>query len=547
MRRNKLLYLIVILLSLYLPISATEYSGSYALPNSYTYSETFRTGTPYQKAKDIVNSRKIDYLRSSNPQGWVDSVAKEISSYSKDEFVRTKMAHDVTALLLHYDAANYWAGTTPSQTLSYILKTKTAVCEGYANLFKALCNALGMSCEKVHGYARGVGYSNGSRENTNNSNHAWNIVKVSGSWYLVDCCWDSGSMDGRIFKQQYETTWLFARPEYFVCTHYPTDSAVCQLMPRQITSQGFLSLAAFRPNLADVADLISYPKKENRIGKCCVISYRLKNGGSLSFNVYDSNGNTIWCTFSDTSNGVTKTLIYPPQKGTYKVSVFAYKNGIYLGWCGEFSITSTSSGIQISSLNSEQKKSMMNSYEATSFPSSLISSSDTFVASTKSTGSGYSTYPSSTKKSSSSYSYSTFDWDLYGDCNSVLSLGYSKPLDGFFSPDFTRGGVSGAWEGGNMTRIFSIFQFDYYFQDYDKLFLLLDYDIGFQWESGLGIYAGGGAGVKTNDLQTFSNVEFEWKANAGIRWILNKFSCRCDVSYVNEIGWLLGAFVGYAF
>lgn len=51
-----------------------------------------------------------------------------------------------------------------------------AVCDGYAMAFDLLCYLSGIDCVRVTGYA-GEG-------------HAWNKVKVNGSWYNVDVTWD---------------------------------------------------------------------------------------------------------------------------------------------------------------------------------------------------------------------------------------------------------------------------------------------------------------------------------------------------------------------
>lgn len=57
----------------------------------------------------------------------------------------------------------------------------SCVCQGYAEAFMLLANALGV--ETV--YVTGDGYSEGSWES-----HAWNAVKVQGEWYMIDLTWD---------------------------------------------------------------------------------------------------------------------------------------------------------------------------------------------------------------------------------------------------------------------------------------------------------------------------------------------------------------------
>ena len=51
----------------------------------------------------------------------------------------------------------------------------TAVCQGYALLFQYMMNELGIECDIVSSTSLG---------------HAWNIVKINGAIYHVDCTWD---------------------------------------------------------------------------------------------------------------------------------------------------------------------------------------------------------------------------------------------------------------------------------------------------------------------------------------------------------------------
>ena len=49
------------------------------------------------------------------------------------------------------------------------------VCDSYSKAFKMICNAAGITCERVISDAM---------------NHAWNVVKYNGLWYQLDATWD---------------------------------------------------------------------------------------------------------------------------------------------------------------------------------------------------------------------------------------------------------------------------------------------------------------------------------------------------------------------
>ncbi len=56
-----------------------------------------------------------------------------------------------------------------------------SVCQGYSETFQAFMDVLGVECEKIVGQA-----DNGS----SSGGHAWNRVKLNGTWYNIDVCWD---------------------------------------------------------------------------------------------------------------------------------------------------------------------------------------------------------------------------------------------------------------------------------------------------------------------------------------------------------------------
>lgn len=67
-----------------------------------------------------------------------------------------------------------------------MLVEKTAVCQGYALAVKALADELGLQCQLVTSVQL---------------NHAWNIVRVNGSYYMWDCTWNDPTPDmmGQVF------------------------------------------------------------------------------------------------------------------------------------------------------------------------------------------------------------------------------------------------------------------------------------------------------------------------------------------------------------
>jgi hypothetical protein len=101
-----------------------------------------------------------------------------------------------------------------------ILKSREAVCDGYARLFKNLCDHAGIESEIIHGYAKANG-----RPAKFMSNHAWNSVRIDGHWYLLDATWAAGFLYNGTneFVSSYNGRYFLADPKEFSNSHYPED------------------------------------------------------------------------------------------------------------------------------------------------------------------------------------------------------------------------------------------------------------------------------------------------------------------------------------
>ena len=101
-----------------------------------------------------------------------------------------------------------------------VLKRRYSLCDGYARLFKALCDYAGIKSEVITGYARTNMGSNQFR-----CNHKWNAVMIDSNWYLLDATWASGYLNytGSNFIKDYNDYYFLTPPKYFVQDHYPDD------------------------------------------------------------------------------------------------------------------------------------------------------------------------------------------------------------------------------------------------------------------------------------------------------------------------------------
>jgi len=102
-----------------------------------------------------------------------------------------------------------------------VLQNKSAVCDGYARLFKTLCDYAGLRSAIITGFAKG----DLSRQLKFRCNHTWNAVYIDSAWRLLDVTWASGytSYRGDEFIKRYDDTYFLAPPEVFIQDHFPDD------------------------------------------------------------------------------------------------------------------------------------------------------------------------------------------------------------------------------------------------------------------------------------------------------------------------------------
>lgn len=145
------------------------------------------------------------------------SVARWIAQRERDPWQRVKALHDWVADRIAYDADAYYSRSLPAQDAETVVRRRTAVCAGYANLLAAMGAASGDEIVVVPGDARNDG------ADLTGEGHAWSAVRIGGRWTLVDATWDAGYLKDRRFVKRYRTSYLFVPPAVIGVTHFPED------------------------------------------------------------------------------------------------------------------------------------------------------------------------------------------------------------------------------------------------------------------------------------------------------------------------------------
>ena len=183
------------------------------------------------------NFYRIDNRVVSIPFGKADTLAKQLAALGNTEREKVRAIFRWITEHIDYNVRIYSRGK-PGGPLFYeepedsssalpplnervaakVLYKKVAFCDGYARLFKTLCDHAGIQSEIIFGYAR----TNMSRKFA--VNHTWNAVYIDNSWHLLDVTWASGFISySSQYVKQYNDFYFLTPPEQFIRDHYPED------------------------------------------------------------------------------------------------------------------------------------------------------------------------------------------------------------------------------------------------------------------------------------------------------------------------------------
>lgn len=153
-----------------------EFPGYYVSNTTDVGYYSFQSDGQY----NMLEYKLTYFLPDQERRDQVSGLVQEIAASAKGtEYQKLKYFHDYLINNCEYDleASQSNSTTYPNAFNAYgALIEGKAVCEGYANAFKMLCDAAGIESYVVTGVLNGP--------------HAWNYVRLDGALYLVDCTSD---------------------------------------------------------------------------------------------------------------------------------------------------------------------------------------------------------------------------------------------------------------------------------------------------------------------------------------------------------------------
>ncbi|KAJ3114046.1 serine protease [Physocladia obscura] len=204
-------------------------------------------GTPLILDQEALS--RVDAFAIATPPSQTKSTVQLATyltaKYKNDQVAQIRAIFCWVANNIHYDWSGYQSGRHSPQDAKHVLQSRVSVCEGYANLFLALCNCANIRAFKISGAATGIRTIKSSPRTTGDSTanldgHAWNAVLIRGEYRFIESTWASGAVaNGKYISRYNPTPYFLVSPTQFIYSHFPKPDS--QQHHQQLSNKQYLS------------------------------------------------------------------------------------------------------------------------------------------------------------------------------------------------------------------------------------------------------------------------------------------------------------------
>lgn len=305
-----------------------SFVGEISLNADYPETELFEYETKYNgDFAEIIPSnmdeynQKIDQIDSIISE-LVDSVEKEPSIINKYRLIHDWIVENVEYDFRYSNAITSEAELTDEER-EYVRKgnadniygaivEKKAVCSGISEAFKYICNKCGLDVIVVSGSVPSSTYGG----------HAWNVVPIYETYYIVDCTWDLEYKDGIKTGSKYK--YFLVNDLYFEGREYFQEEIVKELNHKNslvwdLKENHAESNCGITIDISD--DYIFYPSREDNLLYALNSDALTKviKGQMVDDEYFSTNGEIVHIIYIDYSSKVKSIIDYSPEtKGCYK-------------------------------------------------------------------------------------------------------------------------------------------------------------------------------------------------------------------------------------
>jgi transglutaminase/protease-like cytokinesis protein 3 len=256
-------------------------------------------------------------------------------------FIRTNFDSDSARLRasfiwitenIAYDVKAYLKEDPSAGRIDYALKKKKAICGGYSLLLKYFCDAFNIENSIVHGFGRTGKRGVVLNQRNLRPNHAWNAVKINGTWRLIDATWASGFSSepeeekDMKFTKRFDETYYFTPAEKMILNHFPVQNRF-QLNRPIVSEMAFKNQTMFLSGY--LRDSISKVIPDSSI-------IRVKKGDTITIRFQTNACCEKICAYSDRISKASFEAFITGEDGwmefRYPVAVTGYYN-LYVVFC----------------------------------------------------------------------------------------------------------------------------------------------------------------------------------------------------------------------
>jgi len=203
------------------------------------------TGSPFRVIDAYMRNCPAASERS------IADIAYYINRSARTDLEKARAVYVWMTDNVFYNDAGYNAGIYGDNSAEGVLRTRLAVCAGFANLFTEIAVKTGIEAVTISGYAKGINYSEGDQ--FDGTNHAWNAVKIDGAWKIYDATWGQGggSVDSRGRMKsvnKFDEQWFNVEPKQSVFTHL-AEIPYQNFLPQNISLVEFERLPNYQPKV----------------------------------------------------------------------------------------------------------------------------------------------------------------------------------------------------------------------------------------------------------------------------------------------------------
>lgn len=298
------------------------FQGSYLCADSYDEIDRYVLKAPAGVEQDI------------------ESLAAYLIKPCRDDREKARAIFRWITGRVSYDVSGYLKGEYGDLSASGVLQRRNAVCSGYANLFEDIAKKAGLDVVTIQGWGKGIGYGPG-QPIQGATNHSWNAVKIEGYYYLVDCCWGAGYVNGQSFIRAFVPFYFLTSPKDFIYSHFPEDET-WQLLENPVSKTEFEQLPFLKPGffnagLGLTSNVQAVIQTDNQLN----LAFSAPDDALLLVNLLQNDRNLDESLVSlQKSSGMFKIHARFPGPGSYILRLFAKRKtdkGMY-EWAADFKI-----------------------------------------------------------------------------------------------------------------------------------------------------------------------------------------------------------------